>query len=118
MKRRRGKGWEGWERRHGRHRRHRREQRVEVEPPAREHHLGSILIGWSWAKLTKAWRTICKDAVKVKCRQATWEGERYDGMCNRDMRVICVVNLNIGGWLGKSRGSARGGPSTPLRWRR
>jgi len=36
-----------------------------------------------------------------------WEGERHDGMGNRDVSIIRVMNLNIGRRWGKLRGSAR-----------
>ena len=95
-----------------------REQGVEPSN-RREHHLGSILRGCPLTKLTKAWQTIRKDAIKVKCRHAMCKGERHDGVCNWDMCVIRVVDLNIGRRLGKSRGSAREGlRRAPVRRRR
>lgn len=92
------------------------EQRV--EPSARKHHLCPVLMGWPWAKLTNTWRTVRKNAFKVKYRQAMWEGERHDGMCDWDMCVVRVMNLNIGRRWGKSRGSARQGLIAPVRRRR
>jgi hypothetical protein len=94
-----------------------REQRVEP-PTTREHRLGSILRGWQRAKLTKASHTIRKDAIKVKSRHAGWEGERHDGVCNWDVCVIRVVNLNVGRRRGNSRGSARDGLGASVRRRR
>jgi hypothetical protein len=108
-----------WNGRRGRQGRHGDVMEQGVEPPTTgEHHLGSIIRPWQRAKLTKAWQTIRKDAFKIKCRHAGWEGQRNDGVCNWDMCVIRVVNLNISRRWGKLRGSAREGLIASVRRRR
>lgn len=79
---------------------------------------GSVVGGRPWAQLTIDLRTLRKDAIKVKYREAMWERECHDRMGNWDVCTIRVMNLNIGGRWGKMRGSGKEGRIEVVRPRR